>query len=404
MRAQRAGLIGVLLSLAGIGLCAWLTFIHIALLRGELLGGAACGSAGTLFNCHAVTAGSFGSIFGVPLSLWGLVGYLATLGLAFIAWQFSDWSGRALAALAGMAIIFFAIDLVLLTVMLTQIRYLCALCLASYLVNLLLAVTAKHGLAQSWPAVLRQIPPSLMAWRPQPRVAVVWIVWGMVLTGSAGALAVNAATTFAAQGDPAALRKQISQFVSHQQRVTVNVAGDPILGAPNGPIQIVEFSDFLCPVCQRASKLNPVLLAGHRREASFVFKHFPLDTTCNSTIGRMVHAGACQLAAATECAHEQGKFWALHDRIFVEGAKYRPENLERDVSALGLDVAAWRACLDSGRGIEAVKRDIEEAVRLGLNSTPTYFLNGIRNTGLFTPVTFEAFLDVLRHPDRATPR
>ena len=389
--------------MAGIGLCAYLTFIHIALLRGELLGGAACGGEG-VFNCHAVTASSFGSLLGVPLSLWGLVGYLATLGLAFIAWQLSDWSGRALAALAGLASIFVAIDLVLLTAMLTQIHYLCALCLASYLVNLLLAVTAKHGLAQSWPAVLRQIPASLMAWRPQPRVAVVWILWGMVLTGSAGALAVNAATTFAVQGDPAALRKQISQFVAHQQRVTVNVAGDPMLGAPNGPIQVVEFSDFLCPICQRASKLNHILLAGRQREASFVFKHFPLDTTCNGTIGRMVHAGACQLAAATECAHEQGKFWALHDRIFVEGAKYRPENLERDVRALGLDVAAWRACLDSGRGTEAVKRDIEEAVRLGLTSTPTYFVNGIRSTGVFTPVTFEAFLDVLRHPDRATPR
>jgi len=404
MRAQRAGLIGVLLSLAGIGLCAWLTFIHIGLMRGELLGGAACGGDGTLFNCHAVTASAFGSVFGIPLSLWGLVGYLATLALSFIAWQFPDWAGRALAALAGMAIIFCAIDLVLLTAMLTQIHYLCALCLLSYLVNLLLAVTAKQGLAQSWPAVIRQIPAALMAWRPQPRVAVVWVVWGMVLTGAAGVLAVNAAATFAAQGDPAALRKQISQFISNQKRATVDVTGDPMLGAPNGPIQVVEFSDFLCPICQRASKLNPVLLAGHRREASFVFKHFPLDTTCNSAIGRMVHAGACQLAAATECAHEQGKFWALHDRIFVEGAKYRPDTLERDVAALGLDTAAWRACMDSGRGMEAVKRDIEEATRLGLNSTPTYLINGIRNVGLFTPVTFEAFLDVLRHPDRATPR
>ena len=401
MRASRAGLLGTLLSIAGIGVCGYLAFIHIALLRGELLGGAACGGDGTLFNCHAVTASAFGSVFGIPLSLWGLVGYLATLTLSFIAWQFPDWSGKALAAVAAAAILFLAVDAGLAAVMLTQVRYLCALCLASYALNALLAVTAVWGSGQPWAAVIRQLPSALWAWRPQPRVAVVWIVWGVVLTGTLGALAVNAAATFAVQGDRTALRKQVSQYMAHQKRVAVATTGDPMLGAPNAPIQIVEFSDFLCPSCQRASKLNPVLLAGHRREASFAFKHFPLDTTCNSTVNRMVHAGACQLAAAAECAHEQGKFWALHDRIFVEGAKYRPANLDQDVARLGLDAAAWHGCMDSGRGLEAVKRDIEEAGRLGVNSTPTYFVNGIRNTGLYTPVTFEAFLDALRHPARA---
>ena len=399
MRSSRGALVAVLLSLTGIGVCGYLTFVHLALLRGELVGGAACGASGSIFNCHAVTASSFGSIFGVPLSLWGLIGYLATLGLSFIAWQFAEWSQKALAAVAAAAVVFLTLDTVLAVVMVTQIRYLCALCLATYAINALLAFTAVRGAAKPLGELLR--PSTLTAWLPQPRVAVVWIVWGIVVTGALGALAVNAATTFVAQGDPAALRKQIAQFVQQQQPVSVETAGDPTIGAPSAPIRMVEFSDFLCPMCQRAWKLTPILLAGRRQEVRFTLKHFPLDTTCNTKISRLVHAGACQIAAATECAHEQGKFWAFHDRVFQVGPTYPPARLEEDAARVGLDLAAFRACMDSGRGMEAVKRDIEEAARLGITSTPTYIVNGFRNVGLYTPATFEAFLDVLRHPDRA---
>lgn len=396
MRAQRGGVVGVILSLAGIGVCGYLAFIHIALMRGELFGGAACGAEGSIFNCHVVTAGSFGSVFGVPLALWGLIGYLATLSLAFIAWQFPEWAARALALLAGASLSFVVLDLFLLFVMLTQIHFLCPLCLATYLINLLLLLSAQWASAQPWGNLLRAIPQAIGAFLPQPRVAVVWVFWGVVLTGTVGALASHAAISFTAQGDRANMQKQMAQYIKNQRPASVATAGDPVLGSPDGSIQLVEFSDFLCPVCQRASKFNPILLAGRRRQAMFVFKHFPLDQACNAAVQRTLHPGACQIAAATECAHEQGKFWVFHDRVFRKGPGYKPAELDADARDLGLDTAAFRACMDSGRGMEAVKRDIEEAKRLQITSTPTYIINGIRMTGVMTPATFEEFLSVLR--------
>ncbi|MBI3087796.1 MAG: DsbA family protein [Candidatus Omnitrophica bacterium] len=360
MRAQRGGLVGVALSLAGIGVCGYLAFIHVALMRGELFGGAACGAEGSIFNCHAVTASSFGSVFGVPLALWGLIGYLATLSLAFIAWQFPDWAARALALLAGVSLLFVTLDLVLLAIMLTQIHYLCPLCLATYLVNLLLLLSAKWASTQPWGALLRAIPQAAGAFLPQPRVAVVWVFWGVVLTGTVGTLASHAAINFAAQGDQANMQKQMAQYIKNQRPVSVSTTGDPVLGPSGGSIQLIEFSDFLCPVCQRASRFNPILLATHQRQTSFVFKHFPLDQECNATVKRTLHNGACRIAAATECAHEQGKFWPFHDRIFRKGSGYKPAELEADARGLGLDMAAYRTCMGTGRGMEAVKRDIEE--------------------------------------------
>lgn len=396
MRVQRAAWLCAALSLIGLGISAYLGVLHIALLRGELIGGAACGASGTVFNCHAVTGSAYGSALGVPLAFWGLLGYLATLTLALIAWQFPEWSAKALLALTTLGLLFVAIDAGLLLTMVTQIRYLCALCLLSYVVNLLLLMAARRGTGQPWRAVVTGAFSSLGAWLPRPRLAVVWIFWGVTLTGALGTASVLAAVSYMQQGAPGALRKQITKFVQEQRRVTVDVAGDPIAGEPGRPIQIVEFSDFLCPSCQRAAKLNPIILAGHRREVAFVFKQFPLDSSCNTSISRMVHQNACQLAAAAECAHEQGKFWALHDAIFEQGSAYKVESLERDAARLGLDAAAFKACLDSGRGLDAVKRDIAEAARLGVSSTPSYFINGVPVVGVLTPAMFDEFLRALR--------
>ncbi len=396
MRIQRAALLCAALSLIGLGISAYLGVLHIALLRGELIGGSACGAAGTVFNCHAVTGSSYGSALGVPLAFWGVLGYLATLTLALIAWQFPEWSAKALLALTTLSLLFIIIDVGLFITMVTQIRYLCALCLLTYVVNLLLLLVARRGAGQPWRAVVTRAFGSLAAWLPQPRVAVVWIFWGVMLTGALGTASVLAAVSYMQQGAPGTLRKQVERFVQEQRRVTVDVAHDPIAGESGRPIQIVEFSDFLCPSCQRASKLNPIILAGHRREVAFVFKQFPLDSSCNTSITRMVHQNACQLAAATECAHEQGKFWALHDVIFEQDSAYKVESLERDAVRLGLDAAAFKACLDSGRGLDAVKRDIAEGARLGVNSTPSYFVNGIPIAGTLTPAMFDEFLRALR--------
>ena len=82
----RALIVCLLFSLIGIGLSGYLSFLHLGVLRGELLGGAACSSSG-LFNCHAVTAGAWGSLFGIPLSIWGITGYLSVLSIALLGRQ-----------------------------------------------------------------------------------------------------------------------------------------------------------------------------------------------------------------------------------------------------------------------------------------------------------------------------
>ncbi|MBI2885201.1 MAG: thioredoxin domain-containing protein [Candidatus Omnitrophica bacterium] len=402
MRRQAGAALCALLSLIGLGICVYLEIVHLGLLRGDLIGGSACSAAGTAFNCHAVTTSPIGTVLGLPLALWGAVGYLVMLGLAIVAWRVEADAPRAFAALFGLSLACVIADAALLAVMLLSIHYLCPLCLGTYAVNVLMVVVSYAALRQPWSALSGQWVRSLSSLTPDRRAPVTWVIWAVGLTGLVGAFSVQYAAAFAVYGPPGNLRKQMTQFVSKQPRVTVDTARDPQKGAADGALRLVEFSDFFCPSCQRASQLMPVLLSAHH-DAAFSFKNFPLDPECNRSVTHAGHAKACRVAAAGECAHEQGKFWPFHDLVFQETPNYKAANVERDAQRAGLDVAAFRACMDSGRGMAAVARDVEDGIAIGVSSTPTFVVNGVPVTGVMAPATFATFVSVVRSTPPPAP-
>lgn len=403
MRQQQAAVVCLGLSLVGLAVCAYLWWLHLALLRGEIVGGLGCSAADPLFNCHAVTASPSSRVLGIPLASWGLVGYLAVGALALVAWRFTAWTATALAALLGLAVLFVTMDIALLFVMVTQLRVVCLLCLLTYGVNLALVGAAAWGMGQPWPQALRAIPKAWRVFCSSSREPVVWIVWMAVGVGAAGVAAGQGVEQGFTRGMLEAVRRQLTYYVQHEPRLTVDTASAPRRGAAGGAIQLVEFSDFLCSGCQQAAQFNAILLAGRRREVALFFKHFPLDAECNTTIRQTVHPGACRIAAATACAQEQGKFWEFHDLAFHRGPAYQAARLEIDAARLGLDLAAFRDCLASGRGLAVVKRDIADAERLQITSTPTYLVNGIPIQGTLTPAVFEEVVAVLREAPPPPP-
>ena len=399
MRTTRALGLCAVLSLIGIGLAGYLTFLHLGLMRGELLGGAACSGSGA-FNCHAVTGGRWGAFLGVPLSLWGILGYLTVLALALWGQQSAESATQAAGLLTLLASLFVAADVFLFGVQAVVIRRYCFFCLLTYAVNLLLLFSAWRGLGGPWTAALPQAVRALGALVPSGQRPAAWLFWGVMGTGALGVAGVHAATVFISRGTLGGVQSQIRDYIVKQPRITVNTEGDPTLGPPDAPLQLIEFSDFFCPACQRASKINAVILANHRQDVRFTFKNYPLDTACNDKIPRPVHPGACQVAAAGECAYKLGHFWEFHDLVFEKGGAYNLEHLERDAVRVGVDATQFETCLQSGEGLEAVKRDIAEAGRLGVPSTPTYVINGVPMAGMLNPATFDDVAAVLQEARR----
>ena len=166
-------------------------------------------------------------------------------------------------------------------------------------------------------------------------------------------------------------------------RTEVSVeAGDPVFGPDSARVEIIEFSDFQCPYCQRLTETLQELKEEYGDDIRLVFKDYPLPN----------HAEAFKAAEAGLCANEQGKFWELHDAMFENQNELGVDALKRQVGALGLDQAAFDSCLDSDRFADEVRADLLQGQGLGVSSTPTVFVNGRAVLGAAPFATFDQII------------
>jgi protein-disulfide isomerase len=150
----------------------------------------------------------------------------------------------------------------------------------------------------------------------------------------------------------------------HEVEVT---ADDPSIGPSSAPVTLVEFSDFQCPFCQRVAPTLKQVKQTYGDKVRVVWKDFPLT---------QIHPQAFKAGEAAHCAADQGKFWEYHDRLFANQQALQPTDLKKHAADLGLDAAAFGACLDSSKHGERVRDGVAEGSRLGVNSTPTIYING----------------------------
>jgi len=128
-------------------------------------------------------------------------------------------------------------------------------------------------------------------------------------------------------------------------------------------------------------------------DVRIIFHSYPLDNECNPTLQRQVHAASCLASYAAECASEQGKFWEFADRLFADQQReFSRPDLDVHASAVGVDVNAFNACMNSGQTKGIVRKDIEEATRIGVQATPTLIVNGRVVEGLPTAEQFDAII------------
>src|SRR6185436_1904052 len=147
------------------------------------------------------------------------------------------------------------------------------------------------------------------------------------------------------------------------------VASDPsrLRGSSSARVVIVEFSDFQCPYCRSVLPTLKNLLAKYEGQVSLSFRDLPL---------RDIHPQAESAAQASRCASEQGKFWEYHDLLFENPNKLNPEGLAEHARTLKLDDKQFDSCLSSGKYKVQVEQDRQLGLRVGINGTPGFVVNG----------------------------
>jgi protein-disulfide isomerase len=169
-----------------------------------------------------------------------------------------------------------------------------------------------------------------------------------------------------------------NQPLSMEARDRIAAKGAPGFGPEDAKVTIVEFSDFECPFCTRAAEVVHQVRARYGDKVRFVFRQFPLPS----------HSKAHLAAQAALAAHEQGKFWELHDLLFANQRELSRESLVNYAKQAKLNVAAFDRALDAQTYKAAVDRDASLGESVSVNATPTMFINGKRvpNPTAFEPV------------------
>jgi len=157
------------------------------------------------------------------------------------------------------------------------------------------------------------------------------------------------------------------------QFAKVDVPSDsPSFGPATAKVTIVEWSDFQCPYCSRAVPVIKQIKDAYGNNVRFVFRHQPL---------RSIHPQAQLAAEASMAAHEQGKFWEMHDLMFANARALDRASLEKYAEQVGLNVSKFKAALDSGKYTARVDADSKAGTSFGAGGTPTFFINGRKQIG-----------------------
>lgn len=213
------------------------------------------------------------------------------------------------------------------------------------------------------------------------------LIAGLLISGSIVYLVGNKNQPVpAAPPSAAAPEPDLSRLLEPKER-------DAVLGEMGAPVTFVEYGDYQCPFCGRFFNQTELLLR----------ENYVRTGKMKMIYRNLAFLGSESQAAAeaAECAKDQGKFWAYHDELFREETADNAENngnLNRALfltlaERVGLKADEFTSCLDGKKYSELVQSDTREAQNLGINATPTNFVNGELIRGAQPYASFQAIIE-----------
>jgi uncharacterized membrane protein/protein-disulfide isomerase len=337
----------------------------------------------TTVSCTQVYLSRYSTVGGVPVAIFGIIWFAGVL-LLLLAGSVGTQGLREsvpgyLFALstAGLAVVLY-----LAYISIVVLKAYCVLCLATdaAVVGLFLV----SGAATSFPMTTlpRRAVTDLRAWISSPiAVAVTLLFFG----GAASAVAFfpreGAAPEPASQAAAQNPSSEFERWYAAQQRVPL------IVPAEGAKVLIVDFSDFQCPYCRQAFvSLKPIIAKYNAQQANtvrLVLKDYPLDSECNVNVQNGgPHPSACEAAVAVRLARGHNREDAMEEWLFANQEGMTPDTVKKAAREVG-QVTDFDAKYTSL--LELVKGDIAFGKSLGVQATPTLFINGVRIAGVLAP-------------------
>jgi protein-disulfide isomerase/uncharacterized membrane protein len=313
-------------------------------------------------SCDKVARSVYSSFLGIPLGVWGIGYFLASLSLLccsrkksftkYCMQWYSIWGAVGILVVVALAII-----------SLVFLKNLCLICLFVYA-----AVAGQFTFIYlSFQKIFSDFS---------------WKGFGKLSFVPFAALALVFGVYFNVGWNNKSIVKSKKEVAKVSQVFDIPVSfsafakkgQDYFLGSKESTVQIVAFADFECPACKDASAALLQVKKEFKNKVLVVFKNYPLDNSCNNYIKGVFHKNSCNFAKLARCAGRYEMFWKYHDLAFAsQNTKKTPVELAKKI---GLSKEDIDICLQDDLILQKIKDDIELANSLGIKGTPTIYING----------------------------
>ena len=365
----------VVFALLGLGASAAATYVHYNLIQNPDYA-SFCDINATV-SCKQAYLSRFGSVGGVPVAVGGIIFFAWVLLMLWGARGKSAIKDSAPAYIFAGSTLALAVTLYLAYASFFILKEVCPLCVATYVAVIgifIISGGASSVPMSSLPARALRDMRLLVATPLAVVIALLFVggtAWGLTAFPRASERPVSV------QAPPVtdAQRAELEQWWNVQPVVS----NFPI---PNNgaKVLIVEFADFQCAACRTQYLATEPILAKYkgRADVRFELHHWPISSQCNANVPSLVHPAACDAAAAYEMAKAKGTSDVLKDWFFINQDKLSPATVRRAAADVG-KVPDFDAQFQ--KAIQQVRTDAALGTAVGVNSTPSFFINGRRIPG-----------------------
>jgi uncharacterized membrane protein/protein-disulfide isomerase len=387
--SKRAAIFALLCALVGLGASAAAAYTHYHLLYDPSYR-SFCDVNETI-SCTQVYLSRFSTVRGIPVALFGATGFVAFALLATSALTARPAVRESVPGyMFVLATLSLAVILYLGYASFVLLKAVCLLCLTTYAA--VIGLFLVSGAATTFPMTTlpRRAVRDARVFVGSPLAIVIAILF---FGGAASTLAWFPRESSAAGGEQAAqslpqpTQDQTSEFqrwYASQPRVPLVVPAD------GAKVLVVKFNDFQCPACgQSYLQYKPIFAkyeAEHPGAVKLVLKDYPLNRDCNDALAQSIHSAACEAAVAVRLSQGHNKVDAMEEWLYTHQPAMTPPSVRQAARDIG-QVTDFDARYQST--LSLVKGDVALGRQLGIKSTPTFFINGVKVEGALPPQYFD---------------
>jgi uncharacterized membrane protein/predicted DsbA family dithiol-disulfide isomerase len=332
-------------------------------------------------NCDTVSQSPFSIFLHVPVPVWGIVGYLFFLMVLLCVWKLGKNKTRLWPTLALIAFCFSVYSIFLALISTFFIHSYCIMCIVSYAVNVLL-------LYFTWLTFRRFNRVSIfIELKNDLRLLKAYKGIAMVSFSVMAILVVLLIAFFPAYWEfkPHTLDKNMPTGMTQ--------AGHPWIGAEIPQITITEFTDYRCFQCKKMHFYLRELLSQYPGKIRIVHRNFPMDHAYNPLVKEPFHVGSGKMALFSLFAAEKNKFWEFSDMLFNLDTSKGNFNLRDMAKTAGFDVEKLARAVNDKHLLYKLRIDIRDGLKLGIDGTPGYLIDGKVYVGYVPAEVFKAVRD-----------